>query len=173
MLNVSTTVSAVNGVVSDSLTWFTAASNPTGEKIADLLWLPQWWASPQAMIGFTIFTMVFFEGLAYLLPLALEKFAPGKLHHMAPGGRLLHHLEERDFIYIWWNKLVTAIFVVHYLQWLFHGGQLIKTQLSEITLFNFLVPLPLNYLAYDMIYAPFHRLLHWEPLYPYDFGLIV
>ena len=79
------------------------------------LLLPRWWSGPWALVALTVATMVGLEILSWSVPLALERLSP-KLTKIQPGGRLLHRLIDVDFVYIWWNKFVTACFVIHYLQ---------------------------------------------------------
>lgn len=139
------------------------------EQRFGLLWIPAPWQSPWALFGITAIVLIFLEVLSYSVPLFLESFAPGRLTKLMPGGRLLQRLEERDYFYIIWNKFVTTCFLCHYVQWLMHGGQhiVLDCSVSAMTWVNMLVPIPLSYLVYDLMYAPFHRLLHWQPLYPY------
>ncbi len=86
---------------------------------------------------------------------------------------MLHRLVTVDFVYIVWNKFVVACFTSHYLQWLLYGnGQhiVLSFEWEAFTWTNMLLPLPLSFLVYDLMYAPFHRFLHWTPVYPYVIG---
>jgi sterol desaturase/sphingolipid hydroxylase (fatty acid hydroxylase superfamily) len=137
----------------------------------DLMLLPRWWSSPSALVALTFATVAALELLSYTVPLVLERVSEDDgLKVIAPGGRFLHRLITRDYVYIWWNKFVTAGFVLHYAQWLLHGGPahvVVDYTFASMTWVNMLAPIPLSFVVYDLMYAPFHRLLHWQPIYPY------
>ncbi len=92
---------------------------------------------------------------------------------MQPGGRPLHRLVTVDYAYMGWNKIVAAFFVSHYFQWLLHGPHKHVVvgndplDFSGLTWFNLVIPVIANFFIYDLLYAPFHRFLHWTPIYPY------
>jgi hypothetical protein len=147
----------------------TVSAHPAAVVLFDLLLLPRWWSGPWALFGLTVATMFGLEILSWSVPLTLEHYA-SKLVRIEPGGRLLHRLVAIDHIYIWWNKFVTACFVIHYLQWMLHGGPqhvVVELSFASMTWTNMIAPLILSFLVYDAMYAPFHRFLHWQPIYPY------
>jgi nucleoside-diphosphate-sugar epimerase/sterol desaturase/sphingolipid hydroxylase (fatty acid hydroxylase superfamily) len=99
-----------------------------------------------------------FELLSWGTVLVQERL---NLPQLSPGGPLVHRRDIYDFSFILINKLVTLPFVYHaYLY-------LRSSPLPPATALTVLAPVLPLFLAYDLLYAPFHYFLHWAPVYPY------
>lgn len=83
-----------------------------------------------------------------------------------PGGKLIWERGTWDWIYIWTNKIGTGVFNYHLFQYCWHSaGKGVYWKMSEMTIFNTIIALPLLFLVYDLFYAQFHRILHMRQFY--------
>ena len=71
---------------------------------------------------------------------------------------------SRSKLYITFSKLMVPIFIYHLFRFAWFST---AVEWENCTILNTLLPLPILFILYDMMYQPFHRLLHWPPLYPY------
>lgn len=85
---------------------------------------------------------------------------------ISPGGKLVWQRGFIDWFYIWTNKLGTACFNYHTMQYCWNAaGNGIYWNLNEMTILNTIVALPLLFLVYDLPYSLFHRFLHARSVY--------
>jgi sterol desaturase/sphingolipid hydroxylase (fatty acid hydroxylase superfamily) len=136
----------------------------------DLTRLPApllFWARPlptwplASTLAFAALVTLALEAVSLATTAALEA-ACSPAHRTPPGARLRHRRDCADFTCLALNKLATVAFLLHALRDLHaHAPPPPPSALTA------LLPVPLLFLAYDAMYAPFHYLLHWAPLYPY------
>ena len=118
------------------------------------------WPLPSAL-AFAAAVALALEGVALATTAVLEA-ACSPAARTPPGARPRHRLDCADFACTALNKLATVAFLVHVLRDLHaHAPPPPPSARSA------LLPVPLLFLAYDAMYAPFHCLLHWAPLYPF------
>ena len=84
---------------------------------------------------------------------------------VSPGGAILHKRVTKDYVFLAFNKCITSVFMVHFIR---HMASSECVQgLANASLLNSIAPLPLMFVAYDFFYSPFHRFMHWKPVYPF------
>ena len=81
-------------------------------------------------------------------------------------GKHLDNLTIKDQSFIWFNKLVTALFTYQLLQFVWFSTNF-YWYLHEITILNTLVVLVVYFIIYDFFYTIFHYLLHRRGIYQY------
>ena len=81
-------------------------------------------------------------------------------------GKHLDVLDLRCRLYITFSKMMVPVFMYHLFRFSWFSKS-VKWDMMHCSIVNTVLPVPLLFLLYDMIYQPFHRLLHWPPLYPY------
>ena len=91
--------------------------------------------------------------------LGFEESIPGK-------GKHLDVLNTKSIVFISFNRLTILPFFYH-IYCFCAGSENVDFGTQSLNLSNTLLALCAMFLAYDSVYHPFHRLLHWKPLYPY------
>ena len=107
------------------------------------------------------------EFISHVTPYILDRFFD--CPRITPGGAILHRRVAKDYVILAFNKSITAVFMVHLFRFMssycvhgFDDAMPVKAVLLQV-----LLPVPLQIVVYDFFYAPFHRFLHWPPIYPY------
>lgn len=112
-------------------------------------------------IGFAALVQVGFEIYVQLLPTIFGGATP-----LSPRGKHLDTLETLDKSFILFNRLAVIMMTYHYLMLVVYSPR-VAWRLDAISAANTLLALPTCFIAYDLPYSLFHRLLHVRGLYAY------
>lgn len=80
------------------------------------------------------------------------------------SGKHLDKFSPKDISFIVFNKLATCLFIYHVCQYVCTTER-IYWSLEEVSIANCLLPLPVFYVIYDLVYVLFHRALHLRAFY--------
>ena len=119
-------------------------------------------SSPDSLdvILFSGIILVAFEALNYLT-LHTQRWTTSTTPTIPVRGKHLDDLSIKDHLFISLNKLATPPFTYLYLQFAWRSS----TPHTHMTLWNTLLPIPLLFLVYDLVYTLLHGMLHVPAIY--------
>lgn len=128
--------------------------------------VPDWSTWPVShAAGFALVILAGFELLSAIIKHAIgPTFARNTKIPMQ--SKHLDAFEAKDYACIWFNRIFTVIFLYYCLKFTWISPTIVWSGLSVSTLLtNFILPLPLLFLVYDLLYYWFHRFLHIPSVY--------
>lgn len=126
---------------------------------------PRKWETWQILVLATVSIGGLELVMNYIVPFVATKLFRVKAD-VPRKGKHLDHFDATAQAFVMFSKSMIVLFMYHMINFAWFSPQVLWG-LDTVSVWNTILPLPVFFIMYDSVYHPWHRFMHWKPLYPY------